>query len=51
MTFVLGSQLTAHYSPLTTQRRLEDANINSRGLSSLRFYCIYIKKRLEDGER
>ena len=43
--------LIAHNSQLTTQRRLEDANINSRGLSSLRFYCIYIKKRLEDGER
>ena len=37
-------QLTAHRSSLTTQRCLEDANINSRGLSSLRFYCIYIKK-------
>ena len=37
-------KLTAHHSQLTTQRRLEDANINSRGLSSLRFYCIYIKK-------
>ena len=42
MTFVIVSQLIAHNSQLNGC--LEDANINSRGLSSLRFYCIYIKK-------
>ncbi|MEE0689944.1 MAG: hypothetical protein UCJ13_03830, partial [Bacteroidaceae bacterium] len=30
-------KLKAHYSLLTSQKRLEDVNMNSRGLSSPRF--------------
>ena len=30
-------KLKAHYTLLTTQKRLEDVNMNSRGLSSPRF--------------
>ena len=33
-------KLNAHYSMLTTQKRLEDVDTNSRGLSSLRFFNV-----------
>ena len=36
------SLLNAHYSMLTTQKRLEDVDTNSRGLSSLRFFNVRI---------
>ena len=40
--FRRNSLLTTHYSLLTTQKRLEDVNTNSRGLSSLRYFNVRI---------